>query len=145
MYMLAGCAVLHTDRQVLTVGFDGWHRVDTLNKVGSGRGWRQREAWRAQARELKQARSLQQDDREYGSYKVVTVEVFESNRCYMDEYSICAHLGRTLQVSVHSCPCPRGQGPLLAHVRFIFTFAACEHPELSGLAVNVRNAALSLV
>jgi Rieske Fe-S protein len=65
--------------------------------VGSGRGWRQREAWRAQARELKQARSLQQDDQEYGSYKVVTVEVFESNRCYMDEYSICAHLGCTLR------------------------------------------------
>ncbi len=119
MYMLAGCAVLHTDRQVFTVGFDDWHWVYTLNQMGTGRVWRQPEAWRVQARELKQARSLQQDDREYGSYKVVTVEVFESNRCYMDEYSICALPGCTLRVSTHSCPLCRG------HDLFLRTSALC--------------------
>ncbi len=32
-------------------------------------------------RVLKQTRSLQQDDWEYGGYKVMSVQILESNRC----------------------------------------------------------------
>jgi hypothetical protein len=46
---------------------------------------------RAQGRELKQARNLQQDDREYGSYKQISDDTWNSNRCYMDENACCAH------------------------------------------------------
>jgi len=46
---------------------------------------------RAQGRELKQSRSLQQSEQEYGSYRQISDDTWNSNRCYMDENSICAH------------------------------------------------------
>lgn len=45
-----------------------------------------------QARELAQARRLQQDNEQIGAYRVVTVEVFERERCYLDEFAISAPL-----------------------------------------------------
>lgn len=45
-----------------------------------------------QGRELKQARSLQQDDVQIGSYRVVSVEVYERERCFLDEFAISAPL-----------------------------------------------------
>ena len=51
----------------------------------------------SQARELTQARRLQQDDVQIGSYRVVSIEVFERERCYMDEFAISAPLKSALQ------------------------------------------------
>ena len=48
---------------------------------------------RVQGRALQTApaRSLQQrDEQEYGNYRVVSVEVFERERCYLDEFAISA-------------------------------------------------------
>lgn len=56
-----------------------------------------------QARELAQARSLQQDDVQIGSYRVVTIEVFERERCYLDEFAISAPLKFALKVGWHWC------------------------------------------
>jgi len=55
-------------------------------RMCTGHGWCQPET----ARELKQSRSLQQSEQEYGSYRQISDDTWNSNRCYMDENSICA-------------------------------------------------------
>ena len=48
----------------------------------------------AQGRELRQARRLQQgdDDQTFGNYRALSIEVFERERCYLDEFAISARL-----------------------------------------------------
>lgn len=75
---------------------------------------------RLQGRALQTApsRSLQQrdDDREYGNYRVVSIEVFERERCYLDEFAISVPLCRLKHVVS------------LAHCCLAVNQAACTRP-----------------
>ncbi len=91
-----------------------------------------------QTRELAQARSLQQDDVQIGSYRVVTIEVFERERCYLDEFAISAPLRSALKVGWHwvfkaessvgrECPCTLSKTGVLCLLEAFCVVSHCIH------------------